>query len=94
VFAYNDLIAIGALQRSLELGLSIPDDIAIIGFDDIAMCQAMTPPLSSVRIDRDQLGRVAVETLQQLVDEGSAPARRLPVELSVRQSTIGGARAT
>jgi DNA-binding LacI/PurR family transcriptional regulator len=92
LFAYNDLIAIGALQRSLELGLSVPDDIAIVGFDDITMCEAMTPALTSVRIDRDQLGRMAVETLRTLVDEGAAPSRRLPVELIVRDSTGWAAR--
>lgn len=87
VFAYNDLIAIGALQRSHELGLAVPDDVAIVGFDDIAMCEAMTPQLTSVRIDRDQLGRLAVQTLQTLVETGSAPSLRLPVELVIRQST-------
>lgn len=87
VFAYNDLIAIGALQRALEVGLSVPDDIAIVGFDDIMMCEAMTPTLTSIRIDRDQLGRVAVDTLCALVEEGAAPSRRLPVELVVRDST-------
>lgn len=87
IFAYNDLIAIGALQRAHELGLAVPDDVAIVGFDDIAMCQAMTPRLSSVRIDRDQLGRLAVQTLQTLVQTGSAPSLRLPVELVIRRST-------
>lgn len=87
VFAYNDLIAIGALQRAMQLGMSVPDDIAVVGFDDIMMCEALTPTLTSVRIDRDQLGRVAVETLQALVAADSAPSRRLPVELVVRDST-------
>lgn len=89
VFAYNDLIAIGALQRSHDLGLTVPDDMAIVGFDDIAMCEAMTPTLTSVRIDRDQLGRSAVEMLQTLVEDGNVASRRLPVELVVRASTGG-----
>lgn len=87
VFAYNDLIAIGALQRALELGIRIPDDLAIVGFDDIMMCEAMTPKLTSVRIDRDRLGRVAVESLRALIDDGTAPTRHLAVELIVRDST-------
>jgi DNA-binding LacI/PurR family transcriptional regulator len=86
LFAYNDLIAIGALQRALEIGISVPDDLAIVGFDDIEMCQAMTPTLTSVRIDRDQLGRVAVDMIRTLVEDGSVPSRRLPVELVVRDS--------
>lgn len=87
IFAYNDVIAIGALQRCLALGYAVPDDIAIVGFDDIMMCEATSPPLTSVRIDRDQLGRSAVEMLLHLVESGPAPPQRLPVELIVRQSS-------
>lgn len=58
----------------------------LVDFEDIEMCQAMTPMLTSVRIDRDQLGRVAVDMIRTLVEEGPAPSRRLPVELVVRAS--------
>lgn len=87
IFAYNDVIAVGALQQCLALGVRVPDDIAIVGFDDISMCEAMTPSLSTIRIDRDLLGRSAVEALQQLVETGIAESRRIPVELVARDSS-------
>lgn len=89
IFAYNDLMALGALQELLVQGRRVPDDVAVIGFDDIAMCDAVTPRLSSIRIDRDLLGQTAVETLQAML--GDPNARRataaLPVELIVRDSS-------
>ncbi len=87
IFAFNDIIAIGALQEMLSAGISVPDDVAIVGFDDISMCQAVTPTLSSVKIDREVLGMTAVEVLQDLIETGDAEARSLPVELVVRDSS-------
>jgi len=89
IFAYNDMIAIGALQHVLTVGLSVPNDIAIVGFDDIALCEAVTPRLPSARIDRDLLGRSAVEALQALAsdDRNPVPPMRLPVKLVVRGSS-------
>jgi DNA-binding LacI/PurR family transcriptional regulator len=87
--AYNDIIALGALQHLAVSGVAVPDDIAVVGFDDIAMCEAVTPRLTTVRIERDLLGRTAVDALQALVDadgETVAP-RRLGVELIVRESS-------
>lgn len=89
IFAYNDVIAIGALQHLITHGVSVPDDVAVVGFDDITMCEGVTPRLTSVRIDRDLLGRTAVEALQALADargDHIAP-RRLGVELVVRESS-------
>jgi LacI family transcriptional regulator len=89
IFAYNDLIAIGALQHLVGHGVAVPGDIAVVGFDDIAMCEVVTPNLTSVRIDRDLLGRTAVEALRSLAaaDGGSVEPRRLGVELVVRASS-------
>ncbi len=87
IFAYNDMIAIGALQHVVEQGLTVPDDVAVVGFDDIAMCDVVKPHLTSVRIDRDLLGRTAVEALTSLATTGSVAPRRLSVELVVRESS-------
>ncbi len=89
IFAYNDLMALGALQTLLARGIRVPDDIALVGFDDITMCEVVTPQLTSVRIDRDVLGQTAVEALQDLLDDpGSSPATRLlAVSLVVRGSS-------
>lgn len=88
IFADNDLMAIGALQELDRLGAQVPDDVAVVGFDDIAMCAAVYPRLTSVRIDRTLLGERAVALLQDLLehpDEERGP-KSFPVELIVRDS--------
>ena len=89
VFAYNDVMALGAMQELLSSGVRVPDDIAIVGFDDILMCEAVTPRLTSVRIDRDLLGRTAVDRLQALLAQPHEPLPPIdiPVELVVRDSS-------
>ena len=68
VACVNDLLAIGMLQELLRSGLRIPDDIAIVGYDDIAFAGASAVPLTSIRQPRNQLGRRAAELL---LDEAS-----------------------
>ena len=87
IFAYNDVMAIGAMQALTARGIRMPDDVAVIGCDDIALNTMVTPTLSSVRNDRKQIGQEAVRLLGALVD-----GRRfdeptvVPVELVSRQS--------
>lgn len=79
-------MAVGVLRELLTHGVSVPDDIALVGFDDIAMCEVVTPRLTSVRIDRDQLGQRAVEALMNLLDSGGTPSTQLlPVYLVPRE---------
>jgi LacI family transcriptional regulator len=89
IFAYNDLMAIGALQELRRLGAEVPDDVALVGFDDIAICTAVVPRLTSVRIDRNLLGERAVALLQDLLEhpDESRGAESFPVELIVRESS-------
>jgi LacI family transcriptional regulator, galactose operon repressor len=91
-FAYDDLIAIGALQAGLELGRRVPDDFAIVGFDDISFASSTNPPLTTVRIDKVALGQQAVIRLVEMLnnplgqsDSPWAPIH-LDVELVVRRS--------
>jgi LacI family transcriptional regulator len=70
-FCANDLLALGLLQQCVALGLHVPDDLAIVGYDDIDFAAAAVVPLTSVRQPRRELGRVAAELL---VDEGSNPS--------------------
>lgn len=86
IFAYNDLMAIGALAACRAAGRTVPDDIAIVGFDDIAMASMVSPALTTVRIDRHQLGQLAVETLVASRHARAEPPP-LDVELIVRDST-------
>lgn len=62
-FADNDLIAAGAMRALKEAGYRIPQDIGIIGFDNIPMCESLDPPLTTVHVPKQALGRLAVERL-------------------------------
>jgi hypothetical protein len=89
VFAYNDAAALAAMRVCLANGLRVPEDIAIIGFDDIAGATHATPPLSTIAVDKEALGRRGVELL--LEEAPAATEIRLPVQLVARASTLGTA---
>lgn len=93
VFAVNDLCANGAISAIREAGLRIPEDIAVVGYDDTEFCDTTRPTLTSVRMSVDELGSVAVRRLVRLlVGEADGPAELvLPVSLTIRDSC--GARA-
>jgi len=85
VFAYNDATALGAIEVCEEAGLRVPEDIRFVGYDDIAAASRSQPPLSTVRIDKDALGREAVTAL---IEGNTGPGELLlPVELVVRESS-------
>jgi DNA-binding LacI/PurR family transcriptional regulator len=84
----NDLVALGAIRTVRELGRSVPDDIAVTGFDDFDFAQFVEPSLTTVRIPGYEIGRAAGELLIAAV-EGEIPARRqlmFPVALQLRAS--------
>lgn len=84
----NDQMAIGVMHALDRAGVRVPDDVAVIGFDDIPVVRHLSPPLTSVRQPSRQLGTVAVEVLVGLV-EGRPPASRdivLPTQLQIRGS--------
>ena len=88
IFCYNDLVAVGALQACAELGLRVPEDIALVGFDDIPMAALVTPPLTTVRVPRYDMGDHAMRLLLKRV-EGLSKAHEqivLHPELVVRAS--------
>jgi LacI family transcriptional regulator len=88
VFVAGDAMAIGALRALREVKLRVPDDVALVTFDDTPLAANAEPPLTTIRRPTHQLGRLAVETLIQLIDyPDSAPHRIvLPTELVVRSS--------
>ncbi len=93
VFAYNDLIAIGAMRTVTERGLRIPDDIAVVGFDDIEESRYTTTTLTTIAPDKEAIARLAVDSLvAQLAGEPVAePRRPRPgYRLVVRESTTPG----
>jgi len=89
VFAANDAMAIGALSALREAGVHVPEEIAVVGFDDIPLARYMSPPLSSVRVPIAELGTRAVEMLLRAIDEKNEHKRRrqrLETTLVVRRS--------
>ena len=90
-FIYNDQMAVGALHALRERGLRVPQDMAVIGFDGIALGRYVAPTLSTIDHARDEVGRVAADTLADLLADGAsrAPERVLPVRLVLRQSCGG-----
>ncbi|CAN5304488.1 LacI family DNA-binding transcriptional regulator [soil metagenome] len=89
VFAANDLIALGALQAFTRAGIRVPDDIALIGYDDIEFAASAAIPLSSVRQPAWEVGRTATELLMAEVEGGSGEYQQVVFqpELVVREST-------
>jgi DNA-binding LacI/PurR family transcriptional regulator len=87
VFAASDLIAIGAMRALGEQGLRIPEDVAVVGFDDIPTARFARPSLTTIAQDTTRAGQLLVETLMQLVRDEPATGTTLPVSLVVRRSS-------
>ena len=89
LFAANDCMAVGALSALRELGLRVPQDIVVSGFDDIAIASYISPRLTTVRVEASRLGERAVQLLMDAIQHpGSGPAHEvLPTSLVVRESS-------
>ncbi len=86
----NDMMAVGVLRVMTESGISVPRYMSVIGFDDIHLAEYMNPPLTTVRMSRQELARAAYKGLEQLWTGGPVNARnpiRVATELIIRQST-------
>jgi LacI family transcriptional regulator, repressor for deo operon, udp, cdd, tsx, nupC, and nupG len=87
VFCDDDVIAAGAYLAARDLGIRIPDDLSVIGFDGLDIGRVLDPPVTTVVIDAGELGRVAFELLAAQLAGRRPRSRVLPVELEVRGST-------
>lgn len=92
VVAYNDLVAIGLLARLHARGISVPDDVSVVGIDDIAMAAMSRPALTTVRLPKQKSGEIAVELLLAMIDDPDPDTiigtrGTLQGELMVRDST-------
>ena len=89
VFAASDVMAAGARHVLREEGRRIPDDVALVGFDDSAVARHMDPALTSVRQPIEEMGRTMVRVLLQEIAgrTGDRPAIMLPTQLVVRDSS-------
>lgn len=89
IFASNDVSAFGVMEAVRDAGRRIPDDMSIVGFDDIPQAAQVNPPLTTVRQPLEQMGRAAARMLLDKIEHPDCPAERadLPTQLVVRSST-------
>jgi LacI family transcriptional regulator len=83
----NDLLALGALQRLAELGIDVPGEVSVAGFDDISTAALTAPSLSTVRLPLRELGRRGFEHADRMLAGGRPPHEVLPTEVVLRAST-------
>lgn len=92
IFAANDAMAIGCVRYLKEAGIRIPDDVAVAGFDDIDMAYHIEPRLTTVRVFKEELGKLAVQRLVEIMNAKTqvVVTTHVPVELVIRESTVPG----
>lgn len=83
----NDLLASGVIEDCRRRGLSVPEDISVIGFDDIPLSARLSPPLTTVRQERTELGKCGFYTLNSLINHVSVSKTLLRPQLIIREST-------
>ena len=83
-FADNDLIAAGAMRALTERGKRIPQDVAVVGFDDMPLCAYTSPTLTTVRVPKQEMGKAAAKRILEKIKDGRLP----PVKIEVGTSLI------
>lgn len=88
LFTCADIMAIGAIQALQSLGLRVPEDVSVIGFDDIALARYTSPALTTIKQDKELIGKTVAETLAALINGGQVQIekQRLPVSIVERDS--------
>ncbi len=88
VFCANDILAVGAMHACRDLGVAVPADMSIMGFDDHPVTEHVTPPLTTIRVPADSMGKEATRSLLRAIDTGKPPASKvLRTDVVVRDST-------
>jgi len=89
IFCTTDILAIGAIKAADDLGLKIPEQLKIVGFDDTSVSEYAVPPLTTVRQSVEEIGKLAVELMIELIHNQPISKRhfQVPIELVVRSST-------
>lgn len=89
LFASSDALAIGAMQAIQAAGLRVPEDISVIGFNDISVAKYVSPALSTIKVETEWMGELAVTTLMELVKEVSPVPRKITLGTTLvqREST-------
>jgi len=89
VFCFNDMLAIGALRTLRDRGARVPDDVAVVGFDDIEESSYSAPGLTTIRPDKARIAGTSIALLAARLDGGGGPSRDVTerFDLVVRRST-------
>ena len=87
VFCASDLIAIGAMRALQDRGIRIPEDVAVMGFDDVPTASFANPPLTTVQQDTKLAGQLLVDSLLALIHDQPVDSQMMPAKLVVRRST-------
>jgi LacI family transcriptional regulator len=89
IVAANDLMAMGAMRELRRAGLRVPEDVSVVGFDDILFAELTDPPLTTVALPREEIGRAAIEALLHTVTSKDKQGREYKItpKLIVREST-------
>ena len=88
IFAFSDTIAIGALQCLSSHGVRVPEDVAVIGFDDIHAASYVTPALTTINQQQEKVAELLVSSLQKLIVDGKTNSIKIPSELVIRASSV------
>jgi DNA-binding LacI/PurR family transcriptional regulator len=86
IFANSDLLAIGAIDTLRELGKRVPEDVGVVGYDDVAIARHINPPLTTIRQNGPLAGKLLAETLIRHLETGALANVSIPAELVVRES--------
>ncbi|MFD2082697.1 DNA-binding transcriptional regulator, LacI/PurR family [Actinopolymorpha cephalotaxi] len=91
LFCFNDRVALGAIRTLHSRGRRVPEDVAVVGIDDIEAARLSTPSLSTISPDKQLIARTAVDMLVERIDGLDRPARRVVAEFELvpRESTLG-----
>lgn len=89
IFAASDLIALGAIRSLLNAGLKVPEDVSVVGYDDVPFARYSRPSLTTILQDTSRAGRLLVSKLIDTGTTGDMRSERLPTELIVRESCGG-----
>ncbi len=87
IFCYNDMTAIGALAALKRKGLRVPEDVSLVGFDDIPFARYVDPPLTTIHQPKEEMGRVAMQMLLDLLHGKPVANVMVPGQLIVRETT-------
>ncbi|MFT4728888.1 MAG: LacI family transcriptional regulator [Granulosicoccus sp.] len=83
----NDVLAVGAILRAQKIGLRVPEDVSVTGFDDISLASAVSPPLTTVRVPQRRMGKMAAKLLMELLSSGvRPPSIEFATEVILRES--------